>query len=76
MTEKANEFYENKWLVAHFGLAPWKQYVAYARMNKVLAEKFHQVHILLIICNIIWKFLVADYLGIFNLSLFHIRYGY
>ena len=55
MTEKANEFYENKWLVAHFGLAPWKQYVAYARMNMVLAEKFHQVLILLIIYNMIWK---------------------
>ena len=75
MTEKANEFYENKWLVAHFGLAPWKQYVAYARMNMVLAEKFHQVLILLIIVNIIWK-LVADYLGNFNRYLFHIRYGY
>ena len=55
MTEKANEFYENKWLVAHFGLAPWKQYVAYARMNMVLAEKFYQVLILLTIYIIIWK---------------------
>ena len=69
MTEKANEFYENKWLVAHFGLAPWKQYVAYARMNMVLAEKFHQVLILLTIHIIIWK-LGMDHLGNFNLSLF------
>ena len=56
MTEKANDFYENKWLVAHFGLAPWKQYVAYARMNMVLAEKFYQVLILLTIYIIIWKY--------------------
>ena len=70
MTEKANEFYENKWLVAHFGLAPWKQYVAYARMNMVLAEKFHQVLILLIIHIIIWKFLGADHLVNLNLRLF------
>ena len=69
MTEKANEFYENKWLIAHFGLAPWKQYVAYARMNMVLAEKFHQVLILLTIYIIIWK-LGTDHMGDFNLSLF------
>ena len=78
MTEKANEFYENKWLVAHFGLAPWKQYVAYARMNMVLAEKFYQVLILLIIYIIIWNnnILGTVHLGNFNLSLFYIRYGY
>ena len=69
MTEKANEFYENKWLIAHFGLAPWKQYVAYARMNMVLAEKFHQVLILLNIYNIIWK-LGTYHLVNFNLRLF------
>ena len=74
MTEKANEFYENKWLVAHFGLAPWKQYVAYARMNMVLAEKFHQVLILLIIYNVIWKLPIIWLISIY--AFFHIRYGY
>ena len=69
MTEKANEFYENKWLVAHFGLAPWKQYVAYARMNMVLAEKFHQVLILSIVYDSNVK-LGTDHLVNFNLRLF------
>jgi Flp pilus assembly protein TadD len=43
MSEKANVFYEQKWLVVHFGWAPWRKYVANARINMFLAYKHCQV---------------------------------
>ena len=43
MSQKATAFYEGKWLLVHFGWAPWRKYLADVRLNNFLAEKHYQV---------------------------------
>ena len=47
MSQKANKFYEGKWLLVHFGLVPWKKYVADVRLKTFLAEKQYEVKIII-----------------------------
>ena len=48
MSQKANKFYEQKWLLVHFGLSPWKQFVADAKLDMILAEKHYKVTIFIL----------------------------
>ena len=43
MAQKANEFYEGKWLLSHFGLIPWKKFVTDAKRDEIMAENHCKV---------------------------------
>ena len=43
MSQKADKFYEQKWLLVHFGFVPWKQYLADAKLRMVQAENHCKV---------------------------------
>ena len=43
MSQKADKFYEQKWLMVHFGFIPWKKYIADAKLRMFLAENHCKV---------------------------------
>ena len=43
MSQKAEKFYEQKWLLVHFGFVPWKQYLAEAKLRMFQAENHCKV---------------------------------
>merc|ERR1719367_1118095 len=45
MSQKADKFYEQKWLMAHFGFIPWKKYIADAKLRMFLAENHCKVYL-------------------------------
>ena len=54
MSQKADKFYEQKWLLVHFGFVPWKQYLADAKLRMFQAEnhcKVISIHVILNISN-------------------------
>ena len=51
MSQKADKFYEQKWLLVHFGFVPWKQYLADAKLRMFQAENHCKVIFFLIILN-------------------------
>ena len=44
MSQKANTFYEGKWLIVHFGWVPWRKYIADVKLKMFIAEKHYQVN--------------------------------
>ena len=61
MSQKADKFYEEKWLLVHFGFVPWKQYLADAKLRMFQAENH---------CKVIFIHVI------FNISNQRIRYSY